>query len=299
MRVDKVLGLFKSLTIWKNKSQRAPHKPLLVLIAISEMVNNQQRYILYSHIRDRLIGMLNQYGPKRAVQKPEEPFSRLPKDGVWELIQQKTKLPISNGSISNKALIDHQIAGGFTELVWQEFQNNSELVIKVINHLLTAHFTDTYHEDILKDLALDSLFSDNEEQGRKTRLYKPRDPKFRNIILEIYNYSCCICGYNLRIVHSSIGLEAAHIKWHQAGGADNEQNGIALCAIHHKLLDYGAITLNKDFQIMVSEKLNGDRNVLQNYVFDYLGNTIYLPRNEKVYPTLTNIEWHVSEVFKG
>lgn len=299
MPVDKVLDLFKGLTIWKNKSQRAPHKPLLILIAISEMVNNRQRYILYSHIRERLIELLNQYGPKRAVQKPEEPFSRLPKDGVWELIQQKKKLPIPKDGISNKALIEHQIAGGFTELVWQEFHVNPDLIVDVINHLLTAHFTETYHEDILKDLALDSLFGESEARGKKTRLYKPRDPKFRNRILEIYNYSCCICGYNLRIAHSSIGLEAAHIKWHQAGGADNEQNGVALCSIHHKLLDYGAITLNNKLQIKASDKLNGDRSILQHYVFEYIGNTIHLPRNEKVYPKITNIEWHVSEVFKG
>jgi putative restriction endonuclease len=52
-------------------------------------------------------------------------------------------------------------------------------------------------------------------------------------------------------------LEAAHIKWHQAGGPDVETNGVALCVLHHRVFDLGAFTINSQLTILVSEKANG------------------------------------------
>lgn len=298
MHTKQIIALFEKITIWKNKGQRAPHKPLLILLAISEMVNKQQRYLLYADIRERLIELLNEFGPSRTVQYPHEPFSRLPKDGIWELKQDGNVIPIQKGGMYNKALLEYQISGGFTSLIWDAFHANSDLIQETVQLLLRSHFTENYHEDILRSLSLETFFEDKTLLVAKSRLYTPRDPKFRNRILEIYNYSCCICGYNLRISNTPIGLEAAHIKWHQAGGADSEQNGLALCAIHHKLLDYGALTLDENLKIKASEKLNGHREILQNQVIVHIGKPIQLPIFEKAYPEYSNIEWHVSEVFK-
>lgn len=52
-----------------------------------------------------------------------------------------------------------------------------------------------------------------------------------------------VLGLDLRIGNVSAGLEAAHIQWHTAGGPDVEANGLSLCALHHKLFDLGAFTL--------------------------------------------------------
>ena len=54
-----------------------------------------------------------------------------------------------------------------------------------------------------------------------------------------------------------MGLEAAHIRWHQAGGPDIEGNGMALCSLHHKLFDRGAFTLDSSFRVIVSDDING------------------------------------------
>lgn len=56
-------------------------------------------------------------------------------------------------------------------------------------------------------------------------------------------------------------LEAAHIKWRDHGGPgryiDQENNGIALCGLHHKLFDYGAFTLSDHLEILVPDRANG------------------------------------------
>ena len=48
---------------------------------------------------------------------------------------------------------------------------------------------------------------------------------------------CCVCGFSLRLVDGLIGVDAAHIQWHSHGGPDEVPNGLALCALYHRLLD--------------------------------------------------------------
>lgn len=47
------------------------------------------------------------------------------------------------------------------------------------------------------------------------------------------------------------------LSWHQAGGPDEESNGLALCTMHHKLFDRGVFTLSDDLNVMVSDGTKG------------------------------------------
>ena len=60
-------------------------------------------------------------------------------------------------------------------------------------------------------------------------------------MLTAYEWRCAVCGLDVRLGSVSIILEAAHIKWHQAGGPDEESNGLALGVLHHKAFDLGAL----------------------------------------------------------
>jgi putative restriction endonuclease len=74
-----------------------------------------------------------------------------------------------------------------------------------------------------------------------------RDPDFRHRILEADERTCAICGYQIRREDQIIGLEAAHIKWHQLKEPDIEQNGIAMCTMHHRLFDYGLFGIDDSY----------------------------------------------------
>jgi putative restriction endonuclease len=52
-------------------------------------------------------------------------------------------------------------------------------------------------------------------------------------------------------------LDAAHIRWHQAGGPDREDNGLALCVLHHKTFDPGAFTVTPEGVLLVSDQAHG------------------------------------------
>ena len=90
-----------------------------------------------------------------------------------------------------------------------------------------------------------------------------RDPQFRARVLRAYEYRCCVCGFNLLIAGQHAGLEAAHIQWHTAGGPDVEPNGLSLCALHHKLFDLGAFTIEPgEFRIVFSQHaIAGERGM--------------------------------------
>lgn len=47
-------------------------------------------------------------------------------------------------------------------------------------------------------------------------------------------------------------LEAVHVKWRAFSGQDSEDNGMTLC-VHHRLFDRGAMGINYDFCILVSQ----------------------------------------------
>jgi putative restriction endonuclease len=73
----------------------------------------------------------------------------------------------------------------------------------------------------------------------------------------LLTYRCAVCGFDVRLGSVSIALDAAHIRWHQAGGPDLERNGLALCVLHHKTFDLGAFTVNQDGLLLVSDQAHG------------------------------------------
>ena len=135
---------------------------------------------------------------------------------------------------SDRELSDNETTGGFTEGVYALLRNNRELLNDLARFILDRYFPDTLHQDILAQVGLE-LDSD-------ARLI--RSPDFRDRVLRAYEYRCAVCGFNVRLGDTLVAVEAAHIKWHCYGGPDHEENGIALCSLHHKQFDRGAFTLD-------------------------------------------------------
>jgi putative restriction endonuclease len=102
------------------------------------------------------------------------------------------------------------------------------------------------------------------------------DPQFRRTVLRAYENACATCGCTSRLADTLVSVEAAHIKWHQAGGPDTSPNGIALCALHHKLFDRGMITFSADHRVLVSENATGSA-IFSHLVLDFHGRPIREP----------------------
>jgi putative restriction endonuclease len=156
--------------------------------------------------------------------------------------------------------------------------------------ILERNFPNSIHEDILQGNGLDL------ELYKKIKL--KRNPQFRDKILNAYEYQCAVCGFNVRIGNSLVALEAAHIKWYQAGGPVTEENGVALCALHHKLFDRGAFTLSQDMKIKVSDQTHGTKGFSE-WLMAYLGRKLNPPQRPSYFPKPQFTNWHFKEVFQG
>jgi len=282
---------FKRLTIWKRGGKRAPHKPLLVLYALGRLFRNKSRLELYENIDIELKKLLIAFGSSRLSTRTEYPFWRLKNDNVWE-IEGVDKVKVNKSGDGKKSdLIKFNVKGGFNSEVYEKLKNDNQLVYDIVLELLNANFPSSIHEDILQGIGIDI------EIG-KTSKKIVRDPEFREKVLRAYEYKCAVCGFDIRLDHYPIALEAAHIKWHQAGGPDIEVNGLALCALHHKLFDRGAFTLSEDFEVKISDRAYGTMG-FNEWLMRFHGKKIKYPQRKDYLPNNSFRAWHVREVFQG
>jgi putative restriction endonuclease len=85
--------------------------------------------------------------------------------------------------------------------------------------------------------------------------------------------------------------------WFTHGGPDTLDNGLALCALHHKLLDRGALGLTGDYRIKVSGHFTA-RTPAGRMVYELAGRPLR-PRPGTPLPAVEHLAWHDREVFKA
>jgi putative restriction endonuclease len=120
---------------------------------------------------------------------------------------------------------------------------------------------------------------------------------FRAAVLEAYLAECCVCGFSLRLLDGLIGVDAGHVRWHAHGGPDEVPNGLALCALHHRLFDHGAITVREDLRVRVARALAGSS--ARALVKELDGQELRLPVDQQFYPSREHLRRHHAQAFQG
>ena len=69
-------------------------------------------------------------------------------------------------------------------------------------------------------------------------------------VKELYDYTCQMCGIQIKLPSGQYYAEACHIKPLSCGGPDNLANVICLCPNCHIQFDRGAIYVDKDLRII-------------------------------------------------
>src|SRR5439155_7521115 len=216
---------------------------------------------------------------------------RLQHDNVWEL-QGGEYVASRQGSTDAKKseLLRHDVTGGFPVATYTLLRENPRLLNEIACDILERNFPHSMHEDILDAVGIDL--------GVESITRRSRDPQFRIRVMTAYEYTCAVCGFDIRLGETALGIEAAHIKWHQAGGPDIETNGLALCILHHKLYDRGAFTISIDRQVHVSDYVYGS-TCFTEWLVAFHGKPNHLPHNPNYVPKEEYLYWHVHQVFRG
>ena len=298
MNREEFLRRLDAINVWKKRGQRAPHKPLLLLLALGRLQQGKDRLALYERdIRDRLRDLLRGFGPPRQTYHPEYPFWYLRSDELWEIPDDDLAAIKGKGAtnVSDHALVDLGVHGGLPKHVHQLLEREPELIQKAAQKVLDSHFAASLHQPICDAVGL----VHHSETPEKVR--RPRDPNFRRAVLTAYERRCAVCGFDIRVDNDLVALDAAHIQWHAAGGPDKVRNGLALCILHHRTLDRGAIGLERTaegFRLVVSDVVNGQGEGFRQ-LLSHHGEPIRSPQRGSQLPDPGFVDWHRREVFRG
>lgn len=296
MTREEVIQAFNAIRVWQSGDRRAVHKPLLVLLALSRVNGSAAASMDWNDAEPLLKVLLVEFGPDGSANTRHYPFWHLQTDGLWQLEGPSAILNRPAGATPTLTeLRQNHVHGGFTTPIYAALKADPELVATVAQRIVEAHFPESIRGDVLDAVGLAPAGS----WGALKDPQRRRDPAFRAKVLLAYQYRCAVCGHDLRMGQQSIGLEAAHIKWFQAHGADDVPNGIAMCSLHHKVFDLGAFKILPDtYQMVFSQHLNGSEATSQR-MLAYHGAGLIQPQATEYLPHPANLAWHAKQVFKS
>ena len=186
--------------------------------------------------------------------------------------------------LGNASALDREVWAEFHE-DWERLAVESQLLRQKLDKEITPEFESD------NDLLIPEDFTGETRQVISTQRIKQNF--FRRAVLSSYRGRCCMSGLSEPKL-----LIASHIVPWSKDKANrlNPSNGLCLSAIHDRAFDKGFITLDDNFQVLVSSQLEGRS--------DRFMRDIFLPLKEKKIefperfsPDLAFITWHRESVF--
>ena len=275
----------------RDKDARTPYKPLLLLWLIGRLAAGQPVEVSFKDAEFDLKLLMHRYRLGRSV-RVAYPFVYLGQNReLWRVGDSKgddvTRMP--QATKESPVFLREEAVGVLTpefELALHDPQVRSV----VVNALLHMEFPQTLHEEILDDVGLGHLVAPVPSR---------RDPSFKSTVLLAYENRCSFCGFSGSLRDTLVGVDAAHVKMRSHSGPDRIDNGLALCALHHRLFDRGALGLNEDRRILVSQHMMLREDESPVPVKDLAGAPMRPPQPGYDAPAVSFVKWHYRNLFVG
>ncbi|WP_285761427.1 phosphorothioated DNA-binding restriction endonuclease [Nocardiopsis ansamitocini] len=279
----------------RSNGRRAPHKPLLLLYALAHFQRlGGAAPIGYSAAEAELQALISEFAAPGAGG-PHYPFHHLSTDdGVWIV---RTVDGGGSPGPSPVKLRDSGASGRLGPELAAELLDRPEALSTLAQAILDDNFAPSLHDDICRMAGLDldtaRLAAVVSRSGRR------RDPRFRQQVLTAYRHTCAFCGFAGRFgAAASVGLDAAHVRWWAFDGPDDLDNGLCLCALHHKLFDKGVLGLTARLQVVVSPAFAGNASAAHTQVGALHGRLLLTPTGTAGVHA-DHVSWHEQQVFRA
>jgi len=175
------------------------------------------------------------------------------------------------------------IEEGWYEPIWPVFivQDHPEsLSFDVVVDELNAIANEAWHPRPVEDFHRRYITVETQQ-----RLHQNA---FRARVLRAYQYSCAIC----RLRHPEL-LEAAHIlEDKHPRGVPAVNNGLAMCAIHHKAFDNDILGITPNYYVEIRDDVlhEIDGPMLRHGLQGFQGKILLLPRRKEDRPDRDHLE---------
>ena len=280
----------------KHKGGRAPYKPLLMLWLLGRIYQGRPNRVTFEEAEDALAPLMDKYRVGTTKPSVVNPFVRLRSDGdkqgnrIWQL-QDPNGVPFSatiRPETFTKTLLLKGVTGELNADLLSALKN-TRIRLRVVRTLVLRDFRPSRRNSLLDEVGLGHM---------SNAMLAPRDPRFRQKLLRAYEFRCTFCGYDGQVNGSTVGLEAAHIRPHDSDGPNETDNGLLLCALHHKLFDEGVLGLDEHRQILVSSDLIVRDTLARVSIMSLVGKPINRPHPCYPGPEHEHVEWHYNNEFR-
>lgn len=294
LKDEEVLKRLATFRQYQQDGKRVPHKPLLVLLALGRLEATGTSAVPWSTAETQLADLIAEFGPPSQTGRAQSaayPFTRLRRDDIWFI---EADVPDDN----LKPLRDGKVTGHLEDRLEAALRARPHLVSEAARRLVESHFPMTVAPDVLTAVGLDA----DGVMGATSVVDALSEPRKRSsgwpqMIVSAWDRQCAFCGYDGQLGGSVVGIEAAHVRWFNLGGPDSPDNGFALCSLHHKLFDRGAIGLDQNHRVQVSALFSA-RTESAKRIYE-LHDKPLAPRRGTTLPAQEYVAWHSTQVFKG
>lgn len=147
---DPILGMFEAIRQNQAQGEKAIHKPLLLLLALSRLRRGEARLVRFDEIEAPLRSLMAQFCT--GTPRPEYPFWHLRMDqGLWELRGEEELNTSTSPGV--KQLREAGVQGGFREPVHKALVADAALQEKAAALLLVNSFPDQAQRDRVRKAA--------------------------------------------------------------------------------------------------------------------------------------------------
>lgn len=291
--LEEVLARLTSLRQHQHQGKRVPHKPLLVLLSLGQLEATGSSAVPWELAQKKLADLIAEFGPQTRTGRSQSaayPFTRLRRDGIWTLDAE-----VPDDMVGR---LDAEQPTGRLETELERRLSSPPVRYAAARALVEAHFPDTVAPDVLVAAGLDpDVVLHSGDRARNDILQRQRSRRWVVEVLKAWDECCAFCGYDGRLGSMPVGIEAAHVRWFNLGGPDDLDNGVALCSLHHKLFDRGALGLSPSLRVLVSPAFTA-RTEASKRVYD-LHDRELQPRPGTHLPAEEHRAWHEEQVFKA
>lgn len=177
--------------------------------------------------------------------------------------------------------------------IWEEFTSDWNRLVEEsetkLSELAGIDVTDSISEDEI-------IFPDGPTEMHQLVTVRLGQRFFRTTILANYRSRCCIC----EIPISSLLIASHIVPWAEDEKLRlNPTNGLCLCALHDKAFDRGLITIDMNYNVLISSEISHylPQEALENGFASYHKQKIILP--DKFLPDTNLLQRHTQTYFRA